>query len=278
MENQETPDSSAQNTDTNARTDQVAPAESVQKKLVNPVALRGCFAEIGEEVIPISDISFLRVNLDLNEHSDAAFAEGPFAVRLHLERHQMLAEVTLAAKGANWARLAFTKLVPSAGAHLRAFLSPKRVGESIVEDWRGETLRHYHGLNESELWFDMEGQILFSYIDGVDCRYQFVLRLPESKGSLQVGRMERSQYIRLEDWGDDLVLMPLNDRDVFQKLSECRDIVTNFRASGQHEYQLKQRLLKVISEALYSTGRKVAMAPPPRVANKPSQVSSELIN
>lgn len=278
MENQETPDTSQHTDDTSTSAGPAATEGTVQKKLVNPVSLRGSFAEIGEEVIPISDISFLRVNLDLTEHLDAAFAEGPFAVRLHLERHQMLAEVTLAAKGANWARLAFTKLVPSAGAHLRAFLSPKRVGESIVEDWRGETLRHYHGLNESELWFDTEGQILFSYIDGVDCRYQFVLRLPESKGALQVGRMERSQYIRLEDWGDDLVLLPLNDRDVFQKLSECRDIVTNFRPSGQHEYQLKQRLLKVISEALYSTGRKVAMAPPPRVAPKPPQVSSELMN
>jgi len=250
--------------------------ESVLKKLVNPVSLRGCFAEVGEDAVPISDISFLRVNLDLSAHPQVEFPEGPFTVRLHLDRHQMLGEVSLAGKGTHWARLGFTRLVPSAGAHLRAFLSPKRVGESIIEDWRGESLRHYHGLNESELWFDADGQILFSYLDGADYRFQFVLRLPESKGNLQIGRMERSDYIKLEAWGDDLVLAPLNDRDVFQKLSDCRDIVTNFRPNGQHEYQLKQRLLKVISEALYSTGRKVAMAPP-RPTARQAPLSSDLI-
>lgn len=251
-------------------------ATSLPKQLVNPVALKGCFAELGEEAIPISDISFLRVNLDLTQASAVEIPKEAFTARLHLERHQLLAEVELTGRGQTWARLAFTKLVHSAGAHLRAFLTPKRMGESITEDWRGEGLRHYHGLNESELWFDDEGQILFSYLDGADPRFQFVLKLPESKGSLQAGRIERSQYIKLEDWGEGLELLPLNDRDVFQKLSECRDIVTNFRPSGQTEYQLKQRLLKVISETLYSAGRRVAMTPPPRPAPRPP--ANELAN
>jgi hypothetical protein len=54
-----------------------------------------------------------------------------------------------------------------------------------------------------------------------------------------------------------LPLIPLSDRETYAKLGECRDIVTNFRPNGQIEYNLKQRLLRVISESLYSTGDRV---------------------
>jgi hypothetical protein len=247
------------------------------KPLVNPVALKSCFAEYGEDLLPLADISFLRLNVNLDSEKKIAFPESKFAIRLHLERHQLLTEVQLSSVSSGRARFTFTRLVPSAGAHLRAFLSPKRVGESVVEDWASDSIHHYHGLNESELWFDSEGQILFSYLDNVDYRFQFVLRLPEAKGALQIGRMARDRYIEMESWGSELLLEPLNDRDVFQKLSECRDIATNFRPTGQADYHLKQRLLKVISEALYSTGRKVAMAPP-RPVRPRSSSSAEIIN
>jgi len=51
--------------------------------------------------------------------------------------------------------------------------------------------------------------------------------------------------------------LPLNDKENYARMSECRDIITNFRTSGQVEYHLKQKLLKLISDSLYSTGHRV---------------------
>jgi hypothetical protein len=61
----------------------------------------------------------------------------------------------------------------------------------------------------------------------------------------------------------ELPLIPLTDREIYAKLGECRDIVTNFRPNGQIEYNLKQRMLKVISDNLYSTSHKVEMSQRP---------------
>ena len=144
---------------------------------------------------------------------------------------------------------------------LASFLSPKRVGESIVEDWRADQVRHFHGLNESELSVDAEGAVYFGYLDSFDPTHQFVVHVPANSQPLRVGKIPRKEYIELSNLSSYLVEAPTADRDTFSKLGECRDVVTNFRPTGQVEYNLKQRLLKVLSDYLYSTGRRVEFTP-----------------
>lgn len=239
------------------------PSESATpRNLVNPVALQNCSVQFGEVSAPVLDISFVRLVV-ADEASWVAPAENePLTLNFHLDRFRFSAIARFQGRGEGWIRFGFEKILPSAGAHLRSFLSPKRIGESIVEDWRTDQVRHFHGLNESELWFDQAGGILFSYLDNPDHTAQFIIRMSDSKSLLRVGKILRKNYMELSNIDQELPLLPLTDRDTYAKLGECRDVVTNFRPNGQLEYNLKQRLLKVISEHLYSTSRKVEMAQP----------------
>lgn len=245
--------------------------DNTPKQLVNSVALQNCQVKFGEQKSRVLDISMVRLVIE-----DTLFLETPpegaFNLEFLLDRFHFSAEVKLQSRGDGWARLGFERIVPSARAHLRSFLSPKRVGESILEDCRTEIIRHFHGLNESELWFDQNGSVLFSYLDSADPAYQFIVRIADSKGPVRVGRILRKDYIELSSVEQELPLVPLSDRETYAKLGECRDVVTNFRPTGQLEYNLKQRLLKVISEHLYSTSRKVEMIHPPRT---PRPVSAD---
>ena len=233
----------------------------MEKSLVNPLALRGCMVRYGEFNVPILDISFIRAVTERHELFEGQLKSGSISVELILDRFGFKANVTARARGDGWLRLGFEGMVPSGRAHLRSFLSPKKVGESLVEDWRDEKLRHFHGLNESELWFDSAGGVLFTYLDQDTADAQFLFRVPPDGAPAQVGNIRRADYIELRDLCASLPLVPLNDRDVYRKLGECRDVVTNFRPQGQVEYHLKQRLLKMISEQLYSTGHRVDASP-----------------
>jgi len=232
----------------------------MEKRLVNPVALQNCSVKIGDCVAPILDISFVRVVVGGGVDLPPEASGEKLSLEFNLDRYHFRAEVCERGRGEDWLRLGFEKVLPSAKAHLRSFLSPKKIGESIFEDWRKDSLRHYHGLNESELWFDPEGPVLFTYLDQSDYDAQFIIRMTDSKSALRVGKILRKDYIELNNITGELPLLPLTDRDIYAKLGECRDIVTNFRATGQLEYHLKQRLLRVISETLYSTSHKVEMS------------------
>ncbi len=241
-------------------------AEQIEKHIVNPIALQNCFVKSGDATSRVLDISYLRVVIDAVEPWLSQTENESISMEFALDRYRFNALAAVRAKGDGWVRLGFDRILHSAGAHLRSFLSPKKIGESIVEDWRTETLRHYHGLNESELWFDPNGSILFTYLDQADYEAQFIIRLSENKGPLRVGKILRKQYMEMSSVESELPLIPLSDREIYGKLGECRDIVTNFRPTAQMEYSLKQRLLRAISDSLYSTSHKVDMS-----SNRPAR-------
>jgi len=249
-------------------------AEKIPEKiLVNPIALQNCTVKRGDASARILDISFVRAVIAPDE-GWADIVEGEMlSLDFQLDRYGFPAQASLKSRGDGWIRLAFEKFVPSSRSQLRSFLSPKKVGESLLEDWRTETVRHYHGLNESELWFEPAGAVLFTYLDQIDFESQFLIRLLNEKSPLQVGKIGRKAYIEMNGIDKELPLTPLTDREIYAKLGECRDIVTNFRPNGQVEYNLKQRLLKVISDCLYSTSYKVDLSPPrpPRVTSMPME-------
>ena len=129
-----------------------------------------------------------------------------------------------------------------------------------MEDWSVDQIRHFHGLNESELWCEPDGAVLFTYLDAMDTDSQVIIRMAHSKGALIAGKILRKHYIELKSIDAELPFIALDDKEIYDRLGECRDIVTNFRPTVHLEYNLKQRLLRVISEYLYSTSRKVEMA------------------
>lgn len=234
--------------------------EQERKDLVNPIALRDCYVSLGDRKAPVLDVSFVRLVLGPGDEGWEAVPEGELlTLDFHLDRSSFKASARLHARGEGFLRLTLEAILPSARAHMRSFLSPKKVGESLLEDWSTDKIRHFHGLNESELWFEPEGGILFTYLDPFDTEAQFIVRMAHSKGALIAGKILRREYIELNSLNHELPLIPLNDKEIYSKLGECRDIVTNFRPTGSIEYNLKQQLLRVISEYLYSTSRKVEM-------------------
>lgn len=242
-----------------------------ERYIVNPIALQNSFVRLGDRRARVMDLSFMRVVIE-EDKPWPLFAENESIVLdFLLDRHLFSAAVIQKSRGQGWLRFVFEKIVPSAQAHLRSFLSPKKIGESIVEDWRTKDMRHYHGLNECELWFDEKGSVFFTYLETTDPKQQFMIRLKDSTSPLQVGKILRQNYIEMKSLDAELPLIPLSDREVYTKLGDCRDIITNFRPTGQSEYNLKQRLLKVISETLYSTGNRVDFAPvrPPKIVTLP---------
>jgi len=214
----------------------------------------------------VLDISFVRLVIEDCEPWTSLAEGAPVTAEFRLDRSVFNAEVAARGRGEGWLRLGFEKIVPSARAHLRSFLSPKKIGESLIEDWRNETIRHYHGLNESELWFNDAGGVLFTYLDQSDAEAQFIIRMSDARATLRVGKILRRDYMELNHIEADLPLIPLSDREIYAKLGECRDIVTNFRPSAQMEYNLQQRLLKVISDHLYSTSYRVERETPTRAS------------
>lgn len=242
------------------------------KTLVNPIALatsRVSFKNRSHDAeeartARILDLSFVRLVLS-DEPALSLFGgeppEGSFPLDFELDRFRFTAEVSIQTRGDDWVRLSFDKIVPSARSLMRSFLSPKKVGESIVEDWRSGNVRHYHGLNESELWFDPEGSLLFTYLDQTESDCQFIIRMTEKKGPIHVGKILRTKYMELKSLDGELELLPINERETYLKLSECRDVITNFRPVAQVEYGLKQRLLRAISDHLYSANYRVEVSP-----------------
>lgn len=233
----------------------------MEKTLVNPVAVQEALVRVGDVGARVLDISFIRVVTSREAALEERLASEPAEMEFFLERLHFKAQVQLHSVGADWLRLSFSKLVPSAKASLRSFLSPKKVGESLIGDWNTDRVRHYHGLNESELWCDQRGNLLFTYLDPDNTEKQFVFHLCMEPSLVRVGVLPRPGYMALQEIGLELPIEALSDRDVYRKLGECRDVVTNFRPGGQLEYHLKQRLLKAISESLYSTSRRVDFTP-----------------
>ena len=233
----------------------------VAKSLVNPIAVKDSFIRAVDQCSPVLDISYIRAVIESHQVLLNRLSQGPVEMEFRLDRLHFTSQASLAGQGDDWIRLSFPKLVPSVRASLRSFLSPKKVGESLIEDRRTDMVRHFHGLNESELWFEQDGSLLFTYLDPDDAGAQFVFHLCADQARVQAGSLSRAEYMELQDIKAELHLKILSDRDVYRKLSECRDVVTNFRPGGQMEYHLKQRLLKSISESLYSTSRRVDTAP-----------------
>lgn len=232
-------------------------AQTEGRSLVNPSALKGCVLKVGEECLALQDLSFIRI---VTSPSAQHFLDDtPVEAEFCLERFSFKTLVEKKAKGENYLRLGFTKLAPSGLSHLRSFLSPKKVGESLVEVARSGSVRHYHGLKDTEVWFEPGGVTLFTFLDDPLGHSQVLIRLLEPRGPLRVGRVARADYLELKGLDAELPLLPLNERDSYLKLSECRDIATNMRPASQVEYDLKQKLLRAISDSLYSTSHRVEM-------------------
>lgn len=230
------------------------------RSLVNPLALERCSVRWEDTRARVLDLSYLRIVIE--ESPTAVFPpEGPVELHFELDTTRFTANVIKRGGGAGWLRLGFEKMVPSIQAHLRSFLVPKKIGESLAEDWKSEQLRHFHGLNECELWFQTDGGVFFTYLDQSDFESQLLVRLPELRGALAVGRIQRKDYMELQRVDAELPMKPLPDGEAYSRLSECRDILTNFRPVEPQDYNLKQRLLKALNESLYSTSRRVEMSP-----------------
>jgi len=225
--------------------------------LVTPSSLTYCFATWGELKARILDISFLRVVVEEVGEWPAIAEDQSIPMMFSMNGYDFAAEVRVHGRGEGWIRFQFHKLVPSCKSMLRLFLCPKKVGESLMEDKKMTDIRHYHGLNESELLFDKDGNVLFTYLDYLDSKFQFLVQIRLDDSTIKVGRLTRSQYMTMGSFVGDLGLIPLSDKENYTRMSECRDIVTNFRPSGQLDYNLKQKMQKLISENLYSTGHRV---------------------
>jgi len=239
------------------------------KSLVTLSALKDCELRFGDKSAAILDISFIRIvtapfegELEIGASVEAEFC---------LERQRFKALVELKAKGERYFRFGFTKLAPSGVSHVRSFLSPKKVGESFLEDGRAGDVRHYHGLKEAEVWFEPGGITLFTFLDDPKGETQILLRLLEPRGPIRVGRVLRADYMELKGLDAEIPVVPLSERDSYVTLSECRDIVTNMRPATQAEYDLKQKLLRAISDSLYSTSQRVEIhvAKPVRATTLP---------
>lgn len=228
------------------------------RSLVNPVSLIHCCLRVENQEIALRDLSFLRV---VTDKSPLEIEVGkPLDVEVKLDRQPVAATVVLQSVGGDFLRFSFSRLVPSGQAMLRSFLSARKIGESLIQDWRTEPRRHFHGLNESELWVGTDNEVLFSCLDQASGN-QFVLHISERLG-IRAGKLSRDEYMAIESIDATLPLKTApTDRDTYLKMGECRDILTNFRPITQVDYVLKARLLKAISDHLYSTSHRVEWTP-----------------
>ncbi len=227
--------------------------------IVNPISLENCRVRWNGEFSDILDLSFSRVVAKANPIWENIPAEEQVTLELILAGGStgttLSLPVKLHSKNEQWVRFTLPSMPPKTASQLRYFLSPKRIGESLLKDWFEDTVWHFHGLNESELWLSNNGTILFTYLDTSNPNFQFIFR-NTADGGIQVGRLERLHYMELTQLDGELPLLAVPDKEIFQKMSECRDIITNFRPTGQYEYNVKQKLLKIIGDQLYSTGNR----------------------
>lgn len=242
------------------------------KNLVNPVALRHCSVKFGDIEGKLLDLSVLRAVVEA-PHFPVLEVEQKLVLDFQLDREKFTAPVILKTSKDGRLRFCFDKLPHSAQASLKSFLSCRKIGESITEDWSMGGIRHFHGLSESEFWFDEAGRIVFTYLDDPTGNTQFLIRLLGETGSMRAGRILRKEYLDLTHIEAELPLLPVSDRELYLKLSECRDVITNFRPIGQKEYSLKQKLLKVMSDYLYSSHARIDLSPirPPKVVTTDMQ-------
>lgn len=239
---------------------------SQMKSLVTPGALERCTLAVLDSKLPLLDLSFLRVVAGDSEGVLETLQPEKgksLPMVLHLDAFSIEVLGSFQSCGKGWIRFGLDSIVPSAHAKLRIFLNARKIGESIVEDWRTETLSHYHGLNETELWVDIDGGLTFLYLVPEKPTMQFIVRVKSNEERVKVGTILRQDYLDKMDMSGELPIRPLEEKENYGRLSECRDIVTNFRPTGQTEFHLKQRLLKFISDRLYASPRRVAPAPPP---------------
>jgi hypothetical protein len=176
--------------------------------------------------------------------------------------------------------LVFEALPPSARAQLKFFLSPKRIGESMALAERGAKWRYAAGLNGAGLWLDVAGdEAIFAILDSSNERSQLLVWLVDRHSPVRLGLVSRARYeervaqvVGGKDSAEaerlsagealglvdkELPVLPLNDRDTVLRLSECRDVLTNFRPADGEQGALKMRLLKGISESLYSASNRM---------------------
>lgn len=224
------------------------------KNLVNPISVAHCHIQLGEQSFALADLSFIRVVLQGIEGAEALIENESVRAQFVLDKFRFEAEIKFQARGEGWLRFKLGALVPSYRAQLASFLSPKRVGESLVEDNWDDGIAHFHGLNESSLWVDRSGRVIFTYLDQWDGAAQFVVRMGAEPNEIVMGKVSRESYFGMSSMDAIFDLLPLSERELAGKLAECRDIITNFRPAGAANYALKQRLLKTVSESLYSSG------------------------
>lgn len=175
--------------------------------------------------------------------------------------------------------LAFEALPPSARAQLKFFLSPRRIGESMALSHRGGRWHYASGLNGAGLWLDTSGdEAIFAALDSNE-RSQLLVWLVDRHSPVRLGLASRARYeervgqvLAAKDTTEaetvsaasalgladkELPVLPLNDRDTVLRLAECRDILTNFRPADGEQGAMKMRLLKGISESLYSASNRM---------------------
>jgi hypothetical protein len=219
--------------------------------IVNPISLRNCRVSSGDKKFNLLDLSLVAFTVPLDPFLGSPGEKNTFVFQL--ENRNFTVSAKLQKVENDLAYFEFDGIVPSCSAQLRAFLSPKKVGESIFEKEPSAQGRHFRGLNESEMWSDDSGGILFTYLDNQDVKYQFLLRARESRGPLTLGRIRRDEFKKLQGHHKEDSLIGLEGAEVYTKVSECRDIITNFRPTAHFDFGLKQKLLKLLSDYLYSS-------------------------
>jgi len=216
-------------------------------------ALGNCQARYQELSADILDISYVRLVIEQWPEWVSLFEQGSLPIEVQLGPQRFSVSANLQKVGEGWIRLNLDEVLPSAKASLRSFLSPYKIGESILEDWRSEKIRHYHGLNETELWVDDAGRVCMVYLDHQDVDRLLMVRSCDPTSSIQVGKISKKDYLDKMDMGSELELDPLSSDELDTTVGECRDIITNFRPADPPESQMKQKLLREVSEFLYSS-------------------------
>lgn len=224
--------------------------------LVNGEVLKGCVLRWSEQQLPVLDVSYIRIVVKTNEVA-LPLDNTVQVFELSLYKNILLFEGMVEKIGEGWARLRITKLPPSHISRLKLLLSPKIIGESIKLTLDEQTLKHYHGLNETDLWVTSHFAILFSFLDSEESKYQFIVRIQGDE--VQIGWIEREVYLELSDFNRPIPLKSLNEKLAYLRLCESRDIVTNLRPKTQQEYTVKQTLLKHVNEHLFFASRRAEM-------------------
>lgn len=212
-------------------------------------ALRNCFIETIEGPLALRDLSFSRIVVDQTGLSVPFSEFQPFEVEIILDKIHFKTHLVLQFQKDDWARLTFHQLSPSHQALLRCFLTARRVGESLAEDWRSGEMIHFHGINEAELWWDRKVGVLLTFLEPVCGDKQFVLHVSLQGGEVQAGSISRADYLSLPNLHSPLPVK--NEKVALSQFEACKDIITNFRPASADQAQIKQLLLKAISDCFY---------------------------